>query len=376
MALGFERLKNFADLFIYIIPYMVFILWIVVLLWLRNKARKKTVIEFFIIISLVIFAGVKEPFTWDLQNYCLMYNYPGTIAKEEVFLTLSVKFLRNFSGNCVLLYVWYQFLTCFFINLSIKNLFPDFYNWSFFIYLMVPSFFINSFGVELRQSLALAVLFFSFTFLLSDRTRGFLLFLLLSASIHLSSLIAAMLILPSYFILKKSLKKHGSKTIFVILFALLILSFLIPYNLLNFSMLKVIVPIQKYRSYLGHFDPVPFVDLLVNNFLSILSLVTLEKTKNQKIIYVCALFSIGVIFLNIFKGYQVVSRIFFYFSIFQIVFIPFLMSKIKPRQISYILFTCFYIFQFIFGLFYLSPYGDYPYLPYKGLIMQFLRKGY
>jgi len=174
MELGFTRLELFSDLFGYITPYVIFVLWMAILLLFRKKAKNKWIVEIFLILSLVIFTGLKEPFTWDLQNYCNMYHNPSMLSFNwiEPFLIFSVKFLNYFSSNCVLLFAWYQFWTVFFINLAIKNLSPKSYGFSFFLYLMIPTFFINSFGVEIRQVLAVAILLYALSLLIKGNVKN------------------------------------------------------------------------------------------------------------------------------------------------------------------------------------------------------------
>jgi len=77
---------------------------------------------------------------------------------------------------------------------------------------------------------------------------------------------------------------------------------------------------------------------------------------------------------NIFKKYEIVTRVFFYFSILQIVIVPFVTAKIKPKEFYFFLFAAIYLLQFVYGLYYITPYGEYAYLPYKGIISELFQK--
>ncbi|MDD5638886.1 MAG: EpsG family protein [Candidatus Pacebacteria bacterium] len=371
MEFGLTRVEPFFELCGYITPYVFFILWIIVLLFIRKRIKEKWIIEIFLILSLVIFAGLKEPFTWDLENYCNMYHNPGMLALSwiEPFLIFSVKFLNYFSSNCILLFAWYQFWTVFFINLAIKNLSPKSYGFSFFLYLMIPTFFLNSFGVEIRQVLAVAILLYAISLLIKGDVKKSLIFFALSISSHYSAAFATIIILILYFLFNKFLKNKKNIT-FALLGLLLFLTLLIPYGVINLSVLSSIIPIEKYQSYFIQTSPVPFLELLIYNLLAFVALFVAAKSNDKEKKFIVFLFAVGVLLLNILKNYEVVTRIFFYFSILQIIFVPFIVGKIKPREICFLLFTAIYLLEFVYGLYYITSYGDYAYLPYEGIVTE------
>jgi len=377
MELGFTRLELFSDLFGYITPYVIFVLWMAILLLFRKKAKNKWIVEIFLILSLVIFTGLKEPFTWDLQNYCNMYHNPSMLSFNwiEPFLIFSVKFLNYFSSNCVLLFAWYQFWTVFFINLAIKNLSPKSYGFSFFLYLMIPTFFINSFGVEIRQVLAVAILLYALSLLIKGNVKKSLIFFTLAVLSHYSAIFAVIIIFILYGLFK--LLKNKKNLILELVGALIFLTLFLPYGLINLSPFAVIVPIEKYQWYFTQTSPVPFLELLIYNLVAFIAFFLAVKANDREKKFIIFLFAIGVLILNILKNYEIVTRIFFYFSILQIIFIPFIVHKIQPREVCFLLFIAIYSLQFIYGLFYVTPYGDYAYLPYKGMITElFQNKSY
>jgi len=371
MDIGFFiRLAPFFELFGNIAPYVVFVLWMVILLFIRKKIKKKWIIEVFLILSLVVFAGLKNPFTWDLENYCNMYHNPGMLAFNwiEPFLIFSVKFLNYFSSNCILLFAWYQFWTVFFINLAIKNLSPKSYGFSFFLYLMIPTFFLNSFGVEIRQVLAVAILLYAISLLLKGNTKKSLIFFALSISSHYSAVFAVIIIFVLYGLFK--FLKNKKNITFSLLGLLLFLALIIPYGAINLSSLSSIIPIEKYQYYFTQTMPVPFLELLIYNLLAFIALFVGIKSKDNEKKFIVFLFIAGVLLLNLLKNYEIVTRIFFYFSILQIILIPFIVSKIKPREVCFLLFIAIYFLEFIYGLYYITPYGEYAYLPYKGIVSE------
>jgi len=284
MDIGFFiRLAPFFELFGNIAPYVVFVLWMIVLLLFRKKIKNKWIAEILLIISLVVFWGLKEPFTWNLKNYCDMYQYPSALSFRSIepFFIFPIKLLNHFSNSCMLLFVWYQFFTIFFINLAIKNLFPKSYGFSFSLYLMIPTFFLNSFGIEIRQILAIAILLYALSLLLKGKLKKSLIFFALAVVSYYSAIFAVIVIFISYVLFNKLFKNKKNFTLAVVGFLILI-TLLLPYGSIDLGALFSIFPVAKYQQYLLQISPVSFLELLIYNLLAFIALFVALKSKEAK----------------------------------------------------------------------------------------------
>ncbi len=378
---GIDRFSAFFELIPYTYPYLLFFFIVLITLLLKLEYKNKF-FDFFLILLFVIFAGFKQPFTWDLENYCYMYHNPEILSYtfiEPSFIIL-VKILNYFSDDCNILFVIYQFLTIFFIYLTIRRLPPKHQIVAWIIYISLPFLFLNSFGVAIRQSLAISILLYAFSFLYYfNNKKLFLILSLLSGFVHYSAFIGStFLYLVYYFLHKLNLSIYCKRKLLIILFSSVILSLLLPIHSLITNVLVYLsqwIPfLEKYASYLTETENLPSIKLIVYLLISFTALVVSTKIKNKEIIDFSIFFVIGTLFLFLFKNFSPASRIYFYFSMLQLFLIPKIIEHLKPKLIIYFTVFIFYFLQFIYGLFFIDPaYGNYAFLPYKGLIIEIFK---
>ncbi len=340
---------------------------------------KNKLFDFFLILLFVIFAGFKQPFTWDLENYCYMYHNPEILSYTwiEPLFIIFVKILNYFSNDCNILFAVYQFLTVLFIDLTIRKLPSKQQFLAWIIYISLPFLFLNSFGVEIRQSLAISILFYAFSNLYySNNKKLFFILSLLSGLTHYSAFIGSVVLYLVYFFLY-NLNLSAKRKLLILFFAFSMLSIFSSTNDLIVNVIKYLLSwfqfLEKYSSYFIEAEKLPVIKLVIYIFISFIALAVSMRVNNKEVVDFSLFFVTGILFLFIFKDFSPASRIYMYFSILQIILIPKIIEHIKPKVFVYSVYFLFYFTQFIYGLFYIDPQGNYSFLPYKGLILEIFK---
>jgi len=362
------------------IPYLLLLLMILSLSVLFEKGTRqiKWISGFLIVVILTLFIGLKPPFSWDLKNYCSMFQdiTNGYIVALEPFFIISSKFFGLLCDNCLTIFLWYALLTTIFLHLAIRRYSVN-YTFSIFIFICAPFLFLNAFGVELRQVLAFLVFLYGALKLIFERNiRMYIIFSAVSFFMHFSVVFAFLFILLFY---KIKLLKNRCIILLLYLFSTIIilnqgLTLKILSNLyLNLISVVKLPFLLKYSLYFQGINSISWIKYGVYNMLGALHILTLFKSKRidikeAKYKNLIVLFVYGVIFINLFSFSAPLTRIAFYFQIFQLLTIPYIIKKIKPKDIVFVTVVCFYFLQFVYGLNYISPSGYKIFLPYRGYL--------
>lgn len=372
-----------------LIPY-VLLVFIFVALYSSGVLFKVRIFKYFAILLLIFFSGFKEAMSPDLTRYSEMFQNSSVLSIKyiEPGFVIITKALKLLSGDYHLLFFTYAFLTILFLCLAIKKLTP-YVGFSLLIYLIIPGYFLNTF-VEIRQMLAVSIFLFATTFLIKENNRlKFVLWSIISAMFHYSAIIAFLIIF--FFDILSLYKFLHKKTTRLLLILIMLLSILIPPQVIkNLIGLLIINLIPKYsgyfEAYLGHntTENVPILKLLIYNLLGLFVLyfrnfhLPASFKYPKELDYMLGLFIIGIIFINIFREFQIFTRICYFLLIYQIIILPdFIIKAHLPRELKYIfifLLILFYFSQYIYGLFYISPEtGTLLFLPYKNIILEVLK---
>jgi hypothetical protein len=332
----------------------------------------------------------------DFERYAYMYENIesfGFDALEPFFIIMSF-FLKSLGFDYYALFFIYAFLTILFILLGIKE-FSKHYAIAMLLYLLVPGFFLNMF-VEMRQVLAVATVFYAVGLILNKKRHGYFL-AFLSIITHYS----AMFFWFIFIIFKKFFGKQYFLWFYVISLVMsfvLVVIFRLDLAFFNFlfmifNSLSSFLPfLQKYLTYLalvisGEVSQVQ-AQLLKNTFyilntlflLYVLRYIIKEHNSIHPMAdlkrdnYLINFLTVGTIILNISFYVAEVSRIAYYFLIFQIVLIPNIILKIPNFYIRYLFFIIIlfvYISMFIKGLLYYSEeWQDYIFFNYKNILFE------
>ncbi|WP_299229703.1 EpsG family protein [Sulfurihydrogenibium sp.] len=377
-----------------ILPYFI-MLFSYSILSLTSYFSKSRVFFYLAILIIILFVGFKDIMSPDFERYADTYenieNY-GFYVFEPFFGIMSF-FLKNLGLDYYALFFIFAFLTILFILLGIRE-FTKHHAMAMLLYLLVPGFFLNMF-VEMRQTLAVAMVFYAVGLILNKKRLGYL-FTFLSIITHYSA-IGFWLI---FIIFKNFLSKEHSSWFYVIsLVASFVLVVIFRLDLVIFNFLFIIfnglgsfLPfLLKYLIYLdfllsGEVSQVQ-AQLIKNIFYILNTLYLLYiykftiKDNNIRLMtdlkinnYLINFFTVGVIILNISFHIAEVSRLAYYFLIFQIVLIPNIILRIPNlyiRYLSFIIILSIYISMFIKGLFYFSDEAQsYIFLHYKNILFK------
>ncbi|MDK2814623.1 MAG: hypothetical protein PWP18_536 [Thermoanaerobacter sp.] len=371
-----------------ILPYLIIIALYLAMSFFSKLYKHK---GFWIIglIFVLFFVGFKDKMSPDLKRYAFMYENYGMLSHKliEPGFIFFAFILNKLGFSWVALFFVYSSLTILFIVLGIKN-FSDKIVFAFLIFLLVPGFFLNMW-VEIRQMLALSLVFYAVS-LINVNTRykkfKFILSLFSSIIFHYSSIIFWLL----FFSLKKFLPRKFS---FYTYSVILLVSIIIPFIDMDEFIFKIVNKILSYFSimakYTYYFESYLERKEAGLNFFNLLKSMTYtflgffisfyynkfnkfhgyDRTNN----ILLNLFVIGVLILNISIFNNPISRIAYYFLIYQIVLIPNLIYKFEKKETKILilyLFLLFYFAQFLKGLFYYSTEAEsYIFLHYKNVLI-------
>ncbi|MEX2594827.1 MAG: EpsG family protein [Anditalea sp.] len=296
-------------------------------------------LAFFIL--LIIF-GFRYGFGIDYHSYIGIFDRLGNNWSKEnlepgfYYLNVIIKALGG--GPYVLIFVSF-FLCLLFLHKAIKDN-SDFPEISYLVFFSSGLIFFYTSGI--RQAIALSMCFFSYKYIVEKSFWKFLAMVLLASSFH----ITALLFIPVYFFANL---RYG-RLFFIPLFLVSIVFIFIP-NLI----LTVIEPMitQIYGDRFGNIISGALeietqntglgLRIIFFNFLCVLVIYFYkELTFSQKGLLLTNFFIIGQLFSNVFGGIPDINRITLYFSIFEILFIPYTISLVKEPNIRATLYLFFF----------------------------------
>jgi transmembrane protein EpsG len=388
-------MSSYIEFVISILPYFI-MLFNYIILSLTSYVSKSRVFFYLAILIIILFVGFKDIMSPDFERYAYMYENIesfGFDASEPFFIIMSF-FLKSFGFDYYALFFIYAFLTILFILLGIRE-FSKHHAIAMLLYLLVPGFFLNMF-IEMRQILAVAMVFYAVGLILNKKRYGYFL-AFLSIITHYS----AMFFWFIFIIFKKYFSKKYFLWFYVISlvasFALVVMFRLdlafFNFLFMIFNSLSSFLPfLQKYLTYLalvisGEVSQVQ-AQLIKNIFYILNTLFLLyvlryiiKENNNihpmadlKKDNYLINFLTVGTIILNISFYVAEVSRFAYYFLIFQIVLIPNIILKIPNLYVRYsffIIILFIYISMFIKGLFlYSEEWQDYIFFNYKNILFE------
>lgn len=317
-------------------------------MYFNNKQyRKSKFFLFLAMFTLCLIAAFRDEYVGrDIHNYLtllfrdfsngvsLLEEMKSTRASgiEPLFMLL-VLFASKFNNlNIVFFFVQLAIVLPVFIfaykNKKIKNV-PI----TFTIFIFLMSMYAYSFSM-MRQSISICICLLSLFYYMNDKKIKSYFLLIIAFLFHRTSVILVSIYLLYNFIFK------NKKNRFLYLFITIIMCFIVGLILPKFVSL---LP-AKYSMYLGSNYETSFnlFSLMKKMFFLILSFFLLKGNMNiESLDYKMILFSIFLVIFDIafyIFGLQVpeISRLCLYFTnIFYFIFLPILITKVKPRCIGY-----------------------------------------
>ncbi len=263
------------------------------------------------LIVLILFAGLRGGLGTDFVNYNKWYN--STI--NDKYLEIGYVGIMNIFAYFNLSIYHIQFLffsgTLLFISLALKKYTINL-KYAWFFYLIFPYFFLYSF-ILMRQYLAIAIVFWSFQFLLKNKLWQYTTAILIGSLLHYSCLLAGLLVFGLFYISKIVTKKQ-------------ILFFLIaslPFAFINwFQFFSYFFEGTKYEGYFlaKNMIPVNFIKLVLFNIEALFIVYFYDELINLKSLnkYFIVLAIFAFILANIFASVNHLLRFSLYFKFFEL----------------------------------------------------------
>jgi len=334
---------------------------------------------------LVVFAGLRQPFTPDMLRYRYMYEDPDLLSAgyiEPSFILIS-KALNALGLGYHSLFVAYTAIALGFVYAGIGNL-TRHLRLAVFLYIAIPACFLNLF-VEMRQVSAIAIAFYATSILLSPQTRHRLLkvcaWALVSIGFHYSALLYWVILLCAYKLARRSYPR-------LLYIAALVVSIAIPTSAVISGFMFLMSPLMpaKLHQILNAFlqstsglaEAGQLLKSAVYIAIGLLFVFRLRRHEHEpNFRFLVNLFVLGVIILDLARGFAVASRLAYFFLIFQIVIFPELIDEFRERAQSLLAgytLVLFYLAQFMWGLFYFSDeWQSYVFLHYQNALFSLFR---
>ncbi len=330
------------------------------------------------VVFLVAFVGFSATMSPDWERYRDTYESAldatfSSIEPSFIIISLILGYL-NLSYH--FLFTLYAAITFYFIYKGAVNFTGAAYL-PILLYLLIPGFFLNLF-VELRQGASVAIAFYAtsllFKYGLKNKKYTIAIYAILSILFHYSALIYWLVFL---FARKVTDKVHARTTYILTVIA----SMIIPTSFLIAIIYKTIYPflMQKYQAYIDLFmyangSMAESGQLLKDSVYLIMTILFVfcnysHKEEHRKIFRPLNLFIYGVVLLNLLSAMSDMSRIAYYFLIYQVVIWPMVIDSIDNkvgRWLSTCAVSAVYLIQFIYGAYFLSEEtGTHIFLHYK-----------
>lgn len=325
------------------IAYILFVAIIMTLLILNSAIKPNANIFQMLVFALIVFfVGFRFETGYDWAMYRNFFEYNTFHSSIEFGYVFLIKILRYFFNDYQSLFLFTALLTYIFIFLGIKK-YTTHTSIALVLFLLIPGFFLNSLTI-IRQELAIAIAFYAFSFLVDKKILKYFFLMILAFSIHYS---VAIVFFTHLVVWKFAPKIKYSFYYLLILFSLLFLKFNIG------DLVYYFAQGSRYEFYQSG-ESVSLLKILILNFLALICVYfsprIIDKSKYN--IYIVAFAVMNVVFLNVFSSVIALSRIAYYFKVFEIVLVAqllFVFDK-KIRVIALLLLVSFYSVLFIGAL--------------------------
>lgn len=334
---------------------------------------------------MLLFAGLREVMTPDMERYKELYHIviAGNSAEIEPSFIFLSKILNAFGLDYHALFFAYTLITLVFLYLAISNC-TRHIRLALLFYILIPACFLNLF-VEMREVAAISIAFYATSILRQDdrkfRFYRVLFFALLSVLFHLSAIAYWAFFCASYGFIKRrrSIAIHCTA---------LVLSLVVPTSAVIGLVRVIAYPFlpAKYQSLINVFlvsgttlaEPGQIIKSLVYTLMAVCFIIWDSPLPEDDQEHLSVnLFVAGVVLMNLTRGFGDISRLSYYFLIFQVIIWASPLARIKDRifrMTAVYGVVLFYLTQFLWGLFYFSVEAhDYVFLHYRNVLFSSLQ---
>jgi hypothetical protein len=299
-------------------------------------SNSKNIITVIVLYIVIIIAGIRENVGYDYANYVSFYILENA---PEAFFNICIKTLKFLGLNYNWMFIAFSFATIMLVYKGIK-LYTEHINLALFVFILIPGLYLNSFSI-VRQSIAIAILFYGYHFLVKRKYLKYFIITLLAANFHYTALFTIPFFLIS---LKAASMKHWMYVVMII--GSIILS---QINLSLFIFQKIL-GYTGYVAYAMYSDGgASLLKIIVLNVIAVFFLLFYNKmTDCEKTMYFFTILSITIV--TIFGSIGAVTRFAYYFKIFEIILVSntiFLLKSKINRSILLMFIMGYYFAIFI-----------------------------
>jgi len=298
------------------------------------------------IIIIILISGTRFETGYDFLNYTYFYTHLAYESLEPLF-SLSIVFFNLFTSDPQILFFAYSVVTLVVLQMAISK-YTIYHKTSLFIYLLIPGLYLNTFSI-IRQGIAEVLFFLAISYLIYDKNKiKFVLFSIFAVLFHYTSIIPILLVAVTHKLLQKKYATHS--------YLAVLLASIILYKIGLASVLLTLAT-GHYASYIDEVYEGSIVKLFVLNLFMFIIIIFKNRIISSNIdTYLLNLTFIGIFTTNIFLDYTPVTRLGYYFLIFQIIIVPKMIYSFKENFVKLVFFSGFFLYYF--GIFYNSLYVD------------------
>lgn len=301
-------MSDILSLFFYIISFLISTFFYS----LHNKQKKNKELYLFFAFMIPFFiSSLRYNVGTDYKNYENMYQgiASGKIATRGFEVgTLLIYKVANILGNSQYVFAISAFLTLFFIFHAIEYVNKEYRTLVYFCYIFL--YFPSSFNV-IRQSLAMAIIFYGYKFLICKNIKKWCFTIMLATLFHSSAIIC----MPIYFLV--TMRRQVIKLLIILIFFIMALNYQFFLDIIS----KKLPILAYYSSYAENNaqdskNLLFFLHLIFLLLFFILRKPLLIRNKTNDIylyLYAIAVILLLTGFVNVF-----LKRIALYFQLFEI----------------------------------------------------------
>lgn len=327
--------------------YLIFV-GIVMLLLLADWLQKREGYGGFAIAALLVaiaFGALRYNTGYDYRTYSSFYLHPDEMRNTELGFKVVVVLLRSIGLGSWWMFAAFAIAVPLFMWRGVKLQTPN-VRLAMLIYLLIPGMYLNSFSI-LRQALAIVLVFNAFHYYMEGQKGRFWGWYLCGVLFHYS----ALMVLP-FFLLSPRISRYARELVLIGIPISLVLS---QIDLLG-PITTVLLSGTKYSDY-GEFTDggTKMIKLLVLDS-TLVFYMCFFKHMDARQRTMLVLITLGMMLVNTFSSVGAITRIAFYFRIFEIVLmasmVPFFKRSSRPI-------FCVLVVSYFFAMFYGSLSNDY-----------------
>lgn len=321
---------------------------------ISNKIRNNTVrrvLRYFIILPFILVSAIRFNVGSDFYNRYLLDFYKIAngfdVENIEIGFKIFIKFCLMLSNNSQILFILTSFIVNFFVCYAI-NKYSKNIPLSIFIYLFGGFFFFSMNGI--RQFWAMSIILSSYEFVNKTRKdKIFFLFILCLASlIHESALVFLILVfIPKVIITNYKLQ------FYLVSMLSIVLTF---FGDKLFILLGKIMSFTRFNVYfVGYYarGEISWLYLFVNFAIYLFFFLNFKKNKDNNYKNYFIIQAFALLFTSAQSIHMLFSRISYYFTIFQILSVPFFLEKfnyngkiINRTKLKFLVVICYMLLLF------------------------------